>query len=209
MGDMRREGWMVLPYTGNFNTDVQVVVPDLNSNLTENERAGYDKALAKLREKLAERRPSQDALVESRKSQDSTKEPGKVDKTSVEVATESVDPEFEKYFEIFSNPSLTDKEEMNHIKKLITENKSALVKSLVLKLDSVPGAGKSVIFKALAKKFVKKNTVPQTAPSDGSKKPTEESKKPTEESKKPIEESKKPIDESKKPIENPRNQLRS
>merc|ERR1719186_1188281 len=201
--DMRREGWMVLPCNGNFNVDVQVVVPDLNSNLTENERASYDKALVKLREKLAERRPSQDASVEIRKSQDSTKEPGKVDKTSVEVATESVDPEFEKYFEIFSNPSLTDKEEMNHIKKLITENKSALVKSLVLKLDSVPGAGKSVIFKALAKKFVKKNTGPQTAPPDVSKKPTEESKKPTEESKKPTEESKKQIKVFLKPAEDP------
>merc|ERR1719427_1967498 len=44
--DMRREGWMVLPCNGNFNIDVQVVVPDLNSNLTENERAGYDKALS-------------------------------------------------------------------------------------------------------------------------------------------------------------------
>merc|ERR1712106_674467 len=75
---------------------------------------------------------------------------------------------FVKFFEVFSNPSLTEKEEMNHIKTLIKDSKSALVRKLVVKLASVPGAGKSVIFKALAKKFAKK--IPQsegqmTAPS--------------------------------------------
>eukprot|EP00092_Neocalanus_flemingeri_P000546 GFUD01000580.1.p1 GENE.GFUD01000580.1~~GFUD01000580.1.p1 ORF type:complete len:538 (+),score=186.53 GFUD01000580.1:54-1667(+) len=180
--DMRRDGWMVLRCNANLDVGVQVIVPDLNSNLSESERAGFDKALAKLKEKLAERRPSQDSF----------KAPGGKDVTkAASVPLDSIDPEFEKYFDIFSNPSLTEKEEMDHIKKLIKENKSTLVKQLVIKLDSVPGAGKSVIFKALAKKFVKNNTGPQNKSSESSKKPTEESKKPTEQYKKPTEESKK------------------
>merc|ERR1712112_289290 len=42
--DMRREGWMVLPLDGNLNFDVKIMVPDLNSNLNESERAEFEKA---------------------------------------------------------------------------------------------------------------------------------------------------------------------
>jgi len=218
--DMRKAGWMVLPCDGNLNMDIQVVVPDLNYNLSDNERMGFDKALAKLKESLAERRPSQDASGERRPSQDASGErrpsqdasgerrnnqdkslPGEPKIISKELResknTKETKPassypkdspdvdsvEFEKYFGIFSNPSLTESEEVNHIKKLIKENKSPLIKMLVLKLDSVPGVGKSVIFKALSKKFVKKNAAPPVQKSDMPKKSEGDLKKAEQDSK--------------------------
>merc|ERR1719318_914287 len=36
--DMRRDGWMVLPCDGNLNFEVKVLVPELNSNLSEAEK---------------------------------------------------------------------------------------------------------------------------------------------------------------------------
>merc|ERR1711892_151996 len=165
--DMRREGWMVLPSDGNLNFEVKVLVPDLNSNLSEIERAGFEKALAKMKEKLADNKPSE-VTTDRRNSQERVSAPAAATTPTAPVVIADDDPEFVKFFEVFSNPSLTEKEEMNHIKSLIKDSKSALVRKLVVILASVPGAGKSVIFKALAKKFAKK--IPQsegqmTAPS--------------------------------------------
>ena len=199
--DMRRDGWMVLPCDGNLNFEVKVLVPDLNSNLSESEKEGFEKALAKMKERLADTKPSKDVSVDRRNSQDSSKSTeASTPNVTTTVETDTTDPEFEKFFEIFSNPSLTEKEEMSHIKKLITENKSALVKKLVIKLDSVPGAGKSVIFKALAKKFVKNTVPPQAQPSSGvSKEPNSDIRKSTEVASKEIgDESKKSDNVAKK-----------
>lgn len=203
--DMRRDGWMVLPCDGNLNFEVKVLVSDLNSNLSEAEKEGFEKALVKMRERLADIKPSKDVSVDRRNSQDSSKSTETTTPNSTTpVATDTTDPEFEKFFDIFSNPSLTEKEEMSHIKKLITENKSSLVKKLVIKLDSVPGAGKSVIFKALAKKFVKNTLPPQAQPasSGGSKEPKGDIRKSTEVASKEIsEESKKSDGDSKKLVD--------
>merc|ERR1712203_209117 len=68
-------------------------------------------------------------------------------------AEEKVDEEFEKYFKIFVDPSLTEEAESTHVKQLIKDKKSALVRSLAVKLASVPGAGKSKVFQILIKKF--------------------------------------------------------
>ena len=148
--DMRREGWMVLPFDGNLNFDVKIMVPDLNSNLNESERAEFEKAKARMKEKMAGVVENKPLEVSTEGSKDAGK-PGSNSNTA--SANIEEDPEFTKFFEIFSNPSLTEEEEKGHITALIKEGKGVLVRKLVAKLVSVPGVGKCVIFKSLAKKL--------------------------------------------------------
>merc|ERR1719318_1161901 len=185
--DMRRDGWMVLESDGNLNFDVKVVVPDLNSNLSESERADFEKALAKMKEKLAEKKPDEAASADRRDSQDAGKAPPVSSNSSSAPSTNTPaviaddDPEFVKYFEIFSNPSLTEEEELSYIKTLIKQSKSGLVRKLVSRLASVPGAGKSVMFKALAKKLAQKSApVVSQAQKDKSSEGSEDAKKPAD-----------------------------
>merc|ERR1719376_473016 len=150
--DMRREGWMVLPCDGNLNFDVKIMVPDLNSNLNDIEMAEFEKAKARMKEKMAGvvGSKSEEVSSERRSSKDADK-PESSSNTAAPSTEE--DPEFTKFFEIFSNPSLTEEEEKGHITALIKEGKGKLVRKLVAKLVSVPGVGKCTIFKALAKKL--------------------------------------------------------
>ena len=142
---------LILPSDGNLNFEVKVLVPDLNSNLSESEREGFEKVLAKMKEKLAESKPPE-VTTDRRNIQEKVAAPAAATAATVPVVIADDDPEFLKIFEIFINPRLT---EMNHIKTLNKDSKSALVRKLVVKLAAVHGAGKSIIYKALAKKFVK------------------------------------------------------
>jgi len=162
--DMRREGWMVLPCDGNLNFDVKIMVPDLNSNLNDNERAEFEKAKARMKEKMAGVVGSKPEEVSSeRRSSKDADKPGSSSNTAASNIEE--DPEFTKFIEIFSSPGLTEEEEKGHITALIKEGKGVLVRKLVAKLVSVPGVGKCTIFKALAKKLkLTPDTTQATAP---------------------------------------------
>jgi len=162
--DMRREGWMVLPFDGNLNFNVKVLVPDLNSNLNESERAEFEKAKAKMKQKMAESKAGvmESKAVEASADRKSSIESGANNSTGTGTDKVEEDPEFTKFFEIFSNPSLTEEEEKAHITALIKEGKGVLVRKLVAKLVSIPGVGKCVIFKSLAKKLGLTPTQPQT-----------------------------------------------
>merc|ERR1712059_71324 len=120
------------------------------------EKENFDKALLKLQEKLKEKEESsklkEENAIKDRKDSAENYSSTK-DQKPIKAEEPAEDPDFQKYFAIFASPDLTDKEEVVHIKKLIGEKKSALIKQLVLELATVPGAGKSVIFKSLAKKF--------------------------------------------------------
>ena len=65
-----------------------------------------------------------------------------------------LEPDLDKYYEIFKNPEMADKEEMGQFTSLIKEKRSALVKQLVVKMSVDPAVtGKSMIFEILPKKF--------------------------------------------------------
>merc|ERR1719158_2601469 len=162
MEDMKKNGWMVLAYDENFNVDAEVHVIDLAESLEGNDKEKFEKALLLLKEKEdlkarnADNSKDNDPPANSNVSKPSSEEVSKEKKDGNEskpVKKEIDDGDFQKYFAIFANPELTDKEEVGYLKQLIGEKKSALVKQLVLELASVPGAGKSNIFKSLAKKY--------------------------------------------------------
>lgn len=148
--DRRKEGWTVTPMDLGYNVSVNVVVPDLMTILSDDQKALFEKAVAAIKAGV-ENKPlfkEKEKLEEKKTELAATKDPPP-------PAEDEEDDEFKEYFKIFSNPDLPEKDEVNHIKKLIADKKSALVRKLVIKLSSVEGVGKSTIFKTLAKKFVK------------------------------------------------------
>ena len=146
--DRRKEGWTVTPMDLSYNVSVNVVVPDLMTILSDEQKSLFEKAVAAVKAGV-EVKPTIKENSESKKTDPAvTKEPPP-------PAEEEDDEEFKEYFKIFSNPDLSEKDEVSHIKKLIADKKSALVRKLVIKLATVEGVGKSTIFKTLAKKFVK------------------------------------------------------
>jgi len=64
------------------------------------------------------------------------------------------DEDFQLYFEKFSNPDLTEVEEINIFKDLIKAQRSGLVRQLVIKMAPLENLGKSKIFSTLCNKFV-------------------------------------------------------
>ena len=156
--DRRKEGWTVTPMDMSYNVSVNVVVPDLMTILSDEQKALFEKAVEAIKAGI-ETKPT---IKEKEKSDSKKTEPAVTREPPPPVEDEE-NEEFKEYFKIFSNPDLSEKDEANHIKKLVADKKSALVRKLVIKLASVEGAGKSMIFKNLAKKL---------APS----KPTEEKK---------------------------------
>ena len=147
--DRRKEGWTVTPMDLSYNVSVNVVVPDLMTILSEDQKSLFEKAVAAVKAGV-EVKPH----IKEKEKLEEKKTELAVIKDSPPPAEDEEDDEFKEYFKIFSNPDLPEKDEVNHIKKLIADKKSALVRKLVIKLSSVEGAGKSTIFKTLAKKFV-------------------------------------------------------
>ena len=145
--DRLKQGWLVTTFDSSYNINIQVVVPDLATSLAPAEQQQYRAALAALNlSQVSEKKPEpekpKEIVPEERKPEDKH-----------EKAEEKVDEEFDKYFKIFVDPSLTEEAESTHVKQLIKEKKSALVRSLAVRLASVPGAGKSKVFQTLIKKF--------------------------------------------------------
>ena len=146
--DRRKEGWTVTPMDLSYNISVSVAVPDLMTILSDDQKALFEKAVAAVKAGI-EAKPT---IKEKDKSDSKRTEPAVTREPPPPVEDEE-DNEFKEYFKIFSNPDLSEKDEANHIKKLVADKKSALVRKLVIKLASVEGAGKSMIFKNLAKKL--------------------------------------------------------
>ena len=139
--DRLKQGWLVTSSDSSYNINIRVVVPDLATLLSPVEQHQYNAALAALH-----LYPVSEKKTESEKPKEIDQ-----DEKNPEQTPEKV--EFEKYFKIFVDPSLTEEAESTHVKQLIKDKKSALVRSLAVKLASVPGAGKSKVFQTLIKKF--------------------------------------------------------
>merc|ERR1719300_658631 len=163
--DRLRDGWTVTPFDANYNVGVQVIVPDLMTTLSDEAKIKFEKAIAAAKAKAAaeaENKTNDDNSVDKKEDvapKEETKKPEEISKPveapkAAEPVKEEDDDEFKEYFEMFSNPELSEKDEVTYIKKLISDKKSALVRKLVVRLATVAGAGKSNIFKSLAKKFV-------------------------------------------------------
>ena len=173
--DRLKESWLVTPWDDNFNIDAEVRVPDLLSTLSDSEKDKFERALVKAKAEFEGKPlPAEEKPVETTKM---VEEPAPAPRTSSrnssvdqkaetkdESKEEDDDEEFKDYFTIFSNPELTEKDEVTYIKKLIADKKSSLVRKLVQRLASVEGVGKSTIFKTLAKKFAKDTPAPAPAP---------------------------------------------
>ena len=145
--DRLQQGWLVTSFDSSYNINIRVVVPDLATSLSPYEQHQYNAALAALNlspvsEKKTELEKPKEICPEERKPEEKQ-----------EKALEKIDGEFEKYFKIFVDPSLTEDAESTHVKQLIQDKKSALVRSLAIRLATVPGAGKSKVFQTLIKKF--------------------------------------------------------
>ena len=145
--DRLKQGWLVTSSDSSYNINIRVVVPDLATLLSPVEQHQYNAALAALH-----LYPVSEKKTESEKPKEIDQDEKNPEQTPEKVE-EKVDNEFEKYFKIFVDPSLTEEAESTHVKQLIKDKKSALVRSLAVKLASVPGAGKSKVFQTLIKKF--------------------------------------------------------
>ena len=146
--DRRKEGWTVTPMDLSYNVSVNVAVPDLMTILSDDQKALFEKAVAAVKAGI-EAKPT----IKEKDKSDSKRTETAVTREPPPPFENEEDNEFKEYFKIFSNPDLSEKDEANHIKKLVADKKSALVRKLVIKLASVEGAGKSMIFKNLAKKL--------------------------------------------------------
>ena len=105
----------------------------------------FRKALQTLKEKM------ENAEKELKEKEENDKVPAPPIKVEPKVESE---PDFDKYYEIFKNPEMTDKEEMGQFTSLIKEKRSALVKQLVVQMSVDPAVtGKSMIFKTPSKEF--------------------------------------------------------
>merc|ERR1712226_551126 len=113
-------------------------------------------------------------------------------------APEEKEPDFDKYYEIFSKPELTDEEEKNHLVKLVKEKRKILVKQLVIKMTEC-GTGKSAIFKSLSKQYNVKSKVDAPATTVENKDIKENGVK-VEEKKEKVEEKKEKVEEQKEKV---------
>ena len=204
--DRLREGWQVHPWDPAYEMEMQVVVPDLLTSLAADQLQKFEAAVAaakvKLEKEAKEKENTPPAATDGGKTDEvpvkkTLAPPATLEET---IKKEEKDPEYDKYFEIFSNPELTEADELTNIKKLIGEKKSALVRQLVVNLSSVEGAGKSKMFQALAKKFVKDAAVKQEKESAENNKVAESKEVPKESLEKPTPSLEKP--EPPKPLEN-------
>jgi len=180
--DRLKQGWMVTTFNSSYNINIKVQVPDLASSLAPPHQLQFQAALSALKssdgdlgksetEKPKENVKSQETITET-----PTENAQDLDKKTDQKVNDKVDAEFEKYFQIFVDPTLTEEAETTHVKQLIKDKKSALVRSLAIKLASIPGAGKSKVFQTLIKKFCpdKVNSNNQPDPNVQKQKPQEE-----------------------------------
>merc|ERR1719300_711123 len=119
--DRLRDGWTVTPFDANYNVGVQVIVPDLMTTLSDEAKIKFEKAIAAAKAKAAAEAENKtnDEKSEDKKddvaSKDETKKPEEISKPveapkAAEPVKEEDDDEFKEYFEIFSNPELSEKD---------------------------------------------------------------------------------------------------
>ena len=149
-----KQGWMVKAFNSSYNINIKVVVPDLASSLAPDQQLQFQRAIAALKagEGMESERGKVTESNESSVNKSETAIPEKSQKSD-QKADAKVESEFDKYFKIFVDPSLTEEAESSHVKQLIIDKKSALVRSLAIRLATVPGAGKSKVFQNLIKKL--------------------------------------------------------
>ena len=149
---MRVDIWIMKKKTTNLDPKYVALLKKAYEKYSKLEVVNsINEAENKINEK-SEKNDKETPKDENKKPEDATN-PAETPKAPEPVKEED-DDEFKEYFEIFSNPELSKKDEVTYIKKLISDKKSALVRKLVVRLATVAGAGKSNIFKSLAKKFV-------------------------------------------------------
>ena len=86
--DRMREGWKVAPFDDKYNVDIQVVVPDLMTSLSLDDRKQFEKAL-----EVARNAMEKTALKDEDKKVEKPAEPPKEIKEESKVKTEQLSPD--------------------------------------------------------------------------------------------------------------------